>query len=96
MESGAADRIVRVPTRLFGERQGVADYLGYHPVNLVVAIGCGSKVGSWMNDSGFWVVCKMSGTTETETLKSGTVALVLMGVAGRPLVWALTRLLPLV
>jgi GntP family gluconate:H+ symporter len=75
--------------------QSMADYLGYHPVYLVMAIGCGSKVGSWMNDSGFWVVCKMSGMTEMETLKSWTVALILMGTAGLPLVWALTRVLPL-
>jgi GntP family gluconate:H+ symporter len=79
-----------------GPGQSTADYLGYHPVYLVMAIGCGSKVGSWMNDSGFWVVCKMSGMTESETLKSWTVALVLMGVAGLPLVWILTELLPLV
>jgi GntP family gluconate:H+ symporter len=79
-----------------GPGQSVAEYLGYHPVYLVMAIGCGSKIGSWMNDSGFWVVCKMSGMTETETLRSWTVALVLMGVAGLPLVWVLTRLLPLV
>jgi GntP family gluconate:H+ symporter len=79
-----------------GPGQSVAEYLGYHPVYLVMAIGCGSKVGSWMNDSGFWVVCKMSGMTETETLKSWTAALVVMGVAGLPVVWALTKLLPLV
>ena len=76
--------------------QSVAGYLGYHPVYLVMVIGCGSKVGSWMNDSGFWVVCKMSGMTEAETLKSWTTALVLMGMAGLPLVWILTKLLPLV
>ena len=75
--------------------RSVADYLGYHPVYLVMAIGCGSKVGSWMNDSGFWVVCKMGGLTEGETLKSWTMTLVVMGVAGLPLVWALTQLLPL-
>jgi GntP family gluconate:H+ symporter len=79
-----------------GPGQSVAEYLGYHPVYLVMVIGCGSKVGSWMNDSGFWVVCKMSGMTEAETLKSWTAALVLMGVAGLPLVWTLTKLLPLV
>jgi GntP family gluconate:H+ symporter len=79
-----------------GPGQSVAEYLGYHPVYLVMAIGCGSKVGSCMNDSGFWVVCRMSGMTETETLKSWTAVLVVMGVAGLPVVWALTKLLPLV
>ncbi|MFN4258799.1 MAG: GntP family permease, partial [Gemmataceae bacterium] len=47
--------------------------LGYHPVYLVLAIGCGSLVGSWMNDSGFWVVGKMSGMTEKETFRSWTL-----------------------
>ncbi|MCA9019940.1 MAG: GntP family permease, partial [Planctomycetaceae bacterium] len=28
--------------------------LGFHPVYLALAIGCGSKPISWMNDSGFW------------------------------------------
>jgi GntP family gluconate:H+ symporter len=79
-----------------GPGQSTADYLGYHPVYLVMAIGCGSKIGSWMNDSGFWVVCRMGGLTEAETLWSWTAVLVVMGVAGLPLVWVLTRLLPLV
>ena len=58
------------------------DVLGYHPVYIVMAIGCGSKVGSWMNDSGFWVVCQMSGFTEVETLRTWTVLLVVMGIIG--------------
>ncbi len=78
-----------------GPGESVSEYLGYHPVYLVMVIGCGSKVGSWMNDSGFWVVCKMSGMTETETLKSWTMALVLMGIFGLPIVWILTKLVPL-
>jgi GntP family gluconate:H+ symporter len=74
----------------------MAAYLGYHPVYLVMAIGCGSKVGSWMNDSGFWVVCKMGGLTEEETLKSWTMTLVVMGLAGIVLLLLLTQVLPLV
>lgn len=73
----------------------VADYLGFHPVYLVMMIGAGSKVGSWMNDSGFWVVCKMGGLTEGETFKSWTMCLVVMGVAGLPIIWTLTKLVPL-
>ncbi|QDU64139.1 Gnt-II system L-idonate transporter [Planctomycetes bacterium Pan216] len=56
--------------------------LGYHPVYLATAIGSGSLVGSWMNDSGFWIVAKMGGMTEAETLKSWTVLLVVLGVTG--------------
>ncbi|MCA8995593.1 MAG: GntP family permease, partial [Planctomycetaceae bacterium] len=35
--------------------------LGFHPVYLAAAIGCGSKPIAWMNDSGFWVITRMSG-----------------------------------
>lgn len=71
-------------------------YLGYHPVYVVMAIGAGSKVGSWMNDSGFWVVCKMGGLTELETFKSWTICLTIMGVCGLPIVLLLSQILPLV
>ncbi len=75
--------------------QTMSQYLGYHPVYLVMAIGAGSMVGSWMNDSGFWVVCKMGGLTEGETLKSWTATLAMMGVAAVPLLLALSQVLPL-
>jgi GntP family gluconate:H+ symporter len=58
------------------------EVLGYHPVYLALAIGSGSLVGSWMNDSGFWIVSKMSGFTEVETLKSWTILLVVLGCSG--------------
>ena len=50
----------------------LAGNLGFHPVYLALAIGCGSKPIMWMNDSGFWIIGKMSGLTEAETLKSAT------------------------
>ena len=74
---------------------GMVDELGYHPVYLIMAIGSGSKIGSWMNDSGFWVVGRMGGLTEGETFKSWTITLIVMGVFGLPLVWILTKVLPL-
>jgi len=52
--------------------------LGFHPVYLATAIGGGSLVGSWMNDSGFWIFAKMGGLTEIEALKSWTVMLVVL------------------
>ncbi|NQT17032.1 MAG: gluconate permease, partial [Planctomycetes bacterium] len=58
------------------------DVLGFHPVYLALAIGNGSLVGSWMNDSGFWIFARMSGLTEVETLKSWTILLLVLGVAG--------------
>lgn len=67
-----------------GILSGIAtsEALGCHPVYLALAIGCGSKPIGWMNDSGFWVIGKMSGMTEGETLKYITPLGSLMGVVG--------------
>ncbi len=59
-----------------------AQDLSYNPVYIALAIGCGSKPLSWMNDSGFWVISRMSGLTEKEMLKANTPMTALMGVAG--------------
>jgi gluconate:H+ symporter, GntP family len=56
--------------------------LPFHPVYLALAIGCGSKPIAWMNDSGFWVITRMSGMTEGEGLKFITPMTTLMGVVG--------------
>ena len=56
--------------------------LGYHPAYLATAIGGGSMIGSWMNDSGFWIFAKMSGLTEVETLKTWTVTVSVLAVVG--------------
>jgi len=53
-----------------------------HPIYLFAAIGFGSNVISWMNDSAFWVVCKMSGFTERETLYTWTPLLAVICIAG--------------
>jgi GntP family gluconate:H+ symporter len=56
--------------------------LGYHPLYLALAIGCGSKPIPWMNDSGFWIIGRMSGFSELQTLKTASVMMSLMGVVG--------------
>ncbi|HAH44168.1 MAG TPA: gluconate permease, partial [Planctomycetaceae bacterium] len=56
-----------------------SELLGFDPVYLATAIGAGSLIGSWMNDSGFWIFCKMSGLTEEEALKSWTPLLFVLG-----------------
>jgi GntP family gluconate:H+ symporter len=56
--------------------------LGYHPVYIFLAIGFGAMLLSWMIDSGFWVVGKLSGFTEKETLKSWTVVVSVNSVVG--------------
>jgi GntP family gluconate:H+ symporter len=70
--------------------------LGFHPVYLALVIGCGSKLIPWMNDSGFWVICKISGMTEGETLKTCSAMMTLMGIVGLLVIMVLARLFPLV
>ena len=71
------------------------DQLTYNPVYLATAIGAGSLVGSWMNDSGFWIFAKMGGLTEAEALKSWTLMLVVMGIVSFLVTLLLATVLPL-
>ena len=56
--------------------------LPYHPLYIFLAIGFGSITLSWMNDSGFWVVQRLSGFTEKETLKTWSVLLLAIALLG--------------
>jgi H+/gluconate symporter-like permease len=69
--------------------------LPYHPVYIAMAVGTGSLMGSWMNDSGFWVYAKMGGLTEGEALRSWTVMLALLSLAGLLFTWLLSIVMPL-
>ncbi len=73
-----------------------ASALPYHPIYIFAAIGFGSGFISWMNDSAFWVVCKMSGFTEGETLRTWTFVVGAIGVVGLVEVVLLASVLPLV
>ncbi len=70
--------------------------LNFNIVYLGTAIGGGSLVGSWMNDSGFWIYSKMSGLTEVETLKSWSVLLIILGTTAGIISVFLSIILPLV
>ena len=70
--------------------------LPYHPLYLGLAIGCGSKLVPWMNDAGFWLICKMSNLTEKETLKAFAPMLLVMGLTGLIVIMIAARLMPLV
>ena len=70
--------------------------LQFHPVYLAMAIGCGSKIFAWMNDSGYWIINKMSGMTEKETIRHFSVLLTVMGFSGLIAVMILSKILPLV
>ena len=70
--------------------------LTYNRMYIFLAIGFGAFGGSWMNDSGFWVVSKMGGLTEKETLKSWTVMLTIVSISGLILTFIASRILPLI
>lgn len=70
--------------------------LTYHPVYLVGMIGFGATTTPWMNDSGFWIVCKMGGLTEAETVKVWTILLTVISLTGFVWIWLLSKVLPLV
>lgn len=69
--------------------------LGCHPVYLFTAIGFGAMFLSWMNDSGFWVVNRLSGMTEKETLRTWSVQLTADSVIGLIVTLTLSKLLPM-
>ena len=58
-----------------------AENLPFHPVYLAMAIGAGSKPISWMTDSGFWIITRMSGMTESEGLRTITTMSIAMGLS---------------
>ena len=61
---------------------GDGSSLPYHPVYVFLAIGFGSITLPWMNDSGFWVVQKLSGFTEREMLRTWSTLLTVISVCG--------------
>lgn len=71
------------------------EMLGFHPAYLATTIGLGSIVTAWMNDSGFWVFCRMGGISEIDALKTWSIILAFIGCSGLLVVLVLTRILPL-
>lgn len=69
--------------------------LEYHPLYIGLSIACGSKLIPWMNDSGFWIVCKMSGLTEKEALQTFSPMLTVMGISGLIIIMIGAQLFPL-
>jgi GntP family gluconate:H+ symporter len=70
--------------------------LDYHQLYLGLSIACGSKLVPWMNDSGFWIVCKMSNLTEKEALRTFSPLLTIMGFAGLAVIMIAAKLFPLI
>lgn len=49
---------------------------------LIIAMGCGSSFLSHLNDGGFWIVRECLGFTVGQTLRTWTVATVIVGLSG--------------
>ena len=71
------------------------DALAFHPGYLFAAVGFGSMAASWMNDSGFWVVGRMSGFSEGETFRTWTAVAAAVGIFGLVQVLVLAAVFPL-
>ncbi|MFT7034288.1 MAG: GntP family gluconate:H+ symporter [Cyclobacteriaceae bacterium] len=70
--------------------------LEYHQLYIGLAIACGSKLIPWMNDSGFWIVCKMSNLSEKEVLKTFSPMLTIMGITGLIVIMIAAKIFPLI
>jgi gluconate:H+ symporter, GntP family len=70
--------------------------LGFHPLYIYLAIGWGAMGFSWMNDSGFWVISRLSGMTQKETLLSWSLLSICLSVSGVITTFIASKLLPLV
>ena len=71
-----------------------------HPVYFALAIGCGSKPFAWMNDAGFWIITRLSGLREDQTLRTVSPMMALQGFAGLALtmlaawLWPMQKTIP--
>ncbi len=66
-----------------------------HPVYAALAASAGALVGSWMNDSGFWVIAKMGGLTTGECVRLWSVTAATVGICGFLALLVLQTVLPL-
>jgi GntP family gluconate:H+ symporter len=70
--------------------------LPYHPIYVFLAIGFGGMILSWMNDSGFWVIGRLSGFNDKQTFRTWTVVLTFNSIVGLLATLLLSKILPLV
>ena len=70
--------------------------LGFNPVYLCLAIGAGAKLVPWMNDAGFWIMCKTSNLTEKEALQTIAPMQTLMGLTGLVLIMIAAQFFPMI
>ncbi len=81
-QGSATVAMLTTASMIYPIMSGAGAALPYNPVYIFMAIGFGAMMLSWMNDSGFWVVGKLSGFSEKETLKTWTVVVSVNSAAG--------------
>lgn len=67
---------------------------GVSPIYVYLAVGFGSKFLDWMNNSGFWVICRWGGLTQGETLRTWTILVSVISVVGLAEVLTASALYP--
>ncbi|MFV8326683.1 GntP family permease [Flavobacterium sp. ZS1P14] len=70
--------------------------LEFNAVYVALAIGCGSKIFTWMNDSAFWIVTEMCAMEEKETIRHFSFLSMVMGFSGLILIMILSKFLPFI
>lgn len=53
-----------------------------HPLYVLLAIGYGSKALSWMNDTGFWLICRVGGLPTGTALRTWSVMGTTVSIVG--------------
>jgi GntP family gluconate:H+ symporter len=91
-QGSATVSVLTTAAMMLGMIQG-AD-LPYNPMYIFVAIGFGALGISWMNDSGFWVIGRLSGMNERETLRTWTAVAFFMCAMGLIETLILSTVLP--
>lgn len=66
-----------------------------HPIYLFMAVAYGAVFVWWMNDSRFWVISRVGGLTERQTLSSWTLLCGVISLSGLAATYLLSLLLPL-
>jgi GntP family gluconate:H+ symporter len=91
-QGSATVSVITTAAMMLGMIQGTD--LPYHPMYIFTAIGFGALGLSWMNDSGFWVIGRLSGMNERETLRTWTPLAFFMCTVGLIETLILSSVLP--
>ncbi len=81
-----------------GVMSGISSGAGleFNTVYVALAIGCGSKIFTWMNDSAFWIVTEMCAMEEKETIRHFSFLSMVMGFSGLIAIMILSKFLPFI